>query len=97
MDNDTHQQIPEGSESEPTPGEYLDNEITKMNFDDKLLELVELIKISDFVAIDCTVETTGFLLQDESFNPVHMCDTDKYVFFDYAISERLFSESELTT
>lgn len=50
------------------------NEITKFNYQEVLEEVVERIKLSDFVAIDCTVETTGLLLQDETFNKASLDD-----------------------
>lgn len=50
------------------------NEITKFNYQEMLEEVVERIKLSDFVAIDCTVETTGLLLQDETFNKASLDD-----------------------
>ncbi|ODN03614.1 Poly(A)-specific ribonuclease PARN-like domain-containing protein 1 [Orchesella cincta] len=49
-------------------------EITILNYQEKLDEVVELISIADFVCIDSTVETTGRLLKNEMFNPVYMKD-----------------------
>ncbi|CAL8102966.1 unnamed protein product [Orchesella dallaii] len=49
-------------------------EITILNYQEKLEEVVELIKIADFVCVDTTVETTGRLLKNEKFNPVYMND-----------------------
>lgn len=39
---------------------YEDNEITKYNYEDGIAEVMELMKLGDFVAVDATVSCSSW-------------------------------------